>query len=51
MTREGMLVLILIVGGLRALAPAAPPKPDHPALALFAAIVVALSMLALYARA
>jgi len=49
-TREGMLVLILIVGGLRALAPAAPPKPDHPALALFAAIVVALSMLALYAR-
>jgi hypothetical protein len=45
-----MLVLILIVGALRALAPGAPAKPDHPALALFAAITVALSMLALYAR-
>ncbi len=49
-TREGLLALILIVGALRALAPGAPAKPDHPALALFAAIAVALSMLALYAR-
>jgi Zn-dependent protease len=49
-TREGILVLILIVGAVRALAPGAPAKPDHPALALFSAIVVALSMLALYAR-
>jgi hypothetical protein len=43
-------MLILIVGAVRALAPGAPAKPDHPALALFATIAVSLSILALYAR-
>jgi Zn-dependent protease len=50
-TREGMLVLLLIVGVLRALSPGAPAKPDHGVLALFAAVTAALAMLAFYARA
>jgi Zn-dependent protease len=50
-TREGMLVLLLIVGVLRAVSPGAPKQPDHGVLALFAAATAALAMLAFYARA
>src|SRR5262249_27942239 len=50
-TREGMLVLILIVGAFRLLEqPRAAKDPDHPAFVLFASLAVALSALALYAR-
>jgi Zn-dependent protease len=50
LTREGMLLLILIIGVLRALSPKAPERADLAAFGLFAAIAVALSMVAFYSR-
>lgn len=49
-TREGMLLLLLLVAAARALSPRAPQKADHGALLLFGGLVVGLSALALYAR-
>ena len=50
-TREGMLVLVLVVGLVRAFTPPRAAKgPDHLAFVLFAAVAVALSALAFYAR-
>jgi Zn-dependent protease len=48
-TREGMLVLILLVGFFQAFSPRAPQKGDTGILALFSAVSIALGLLAFYA--
>jgi Zn-dependent protease len=50
LTNEGILWLVLIVGALRMLSPRAAERADHGAFAVFAGLLVVLSMLAQYAR-
>jgi len=49
-TDEGMLWPVLILAALRALSPKAPEKLDHVAFAVFAALIVGLSLLARAAK-
>lgn len=48
-THEGMLILLLLAGALRAFSRGAPQKPDHAVLALFAIVALGLSGLAFIA--
>ncbi len=49
-THEGILWLVVIVGGVRTVSPRAPERGDATAFAIFGSLGVALSQLAIWSR-